>query len=71
MIDAGFHAYFEEYLDETERLPDNNQRGFCKHWQGMVGLGSRKARSEQFIMDEDGTLRCAFVNGWGGSFRPS
>ena len=24
--------------------------------KGTVGLGGRKARSEQFIMDEDGTL---------------
>ena len=29
MIDAGLHAYFEEYLAETERLlADNDRRGF-------------------------------------------
>ena len=56
-IDAGLHAYFEEHLAKTERLlADNDQRGFYKHLKGTVGLDSRKARSEQFIMDEDGTL---------------
>ena len=50
------HAYFEEYLAETERLLANDdQRGFPKH-QSTVGLGRTKARSEQFIRDEDGTL---------------
>ena len=66
---------FEEYLAETERLlADNDQRGFYKRLKGTVGLGGRKARSEQFIMDEDGPLlgtRCAFVNGEGDSSRPS
>ena len=75
MIDAGLHAYFEEYLAETERLlADNDQGGFSKHLKGTVGLGARKARSEQFIIDEDGTYKgtkCAFVNGGGGSSRPS
>ena len=57
MIDAGLHAYVEEYLAETERLlADNDQRGFYKHLKGTVRLDGRKARSEQFIMDEDGTL---------------
>ena len=47
----------EEYLAETERLlADNDQRGFYKHLKGTVRLDGRKARSEQFIMDEDGTL---------------
>ena len=27
-----------------------------EHLKGVVGLGGRKARSEQVIMDEDGTL---------------
>ena len=57
VIDAGLHAYFEEYLAETERLfADNAQRGFSKHLKGTVGLGGRKVRSKHFIMDEDGTL---------------
>jgi len=57
VIDAGLHAYFEEYLAETERLlADNDQRGFYKHLKGTVGLDGRKASIEQFIMDEDGTL---------------
>ena len=57
VIEAGLHTYFEEYLAETERLPaENDQRGFYKHLKGTVGLGGRKARSEQFIMGEDGTL---------------
>ena len=56
-IDAGLHAYFVEHLAETERLlAKNDQWGFYKQLKGTVGLGSRKARSEQFIMDEDGTL---------------
>ena len=51
------HAYFEEaHLAETERLLGNNdQRGFCKHLMNMVGLKGTKARSKQFIRDEDGT----------------
>ena len=57
VIDAGLHAYFEEYLAETERLlADNDQRDFYKHLKGTVGLGDRKAGSEQFMMDWDGTL---------------
>ena len=57
VIDAGLHAYFEEYLAETERLlADKDQRGLYKHLKDTVVLGGRKARSEQFIMDEDGTL---------------
>lgn len=56
-IDAALHAYLEEYLTETERLlADNDQRGFYKHLKATVGLDGRKARSEQFIRDEDGTL---------------
>ena len=54
---SGLHAYFEEYIAETERLfADNDHRRFNKHLEGTVGLGGRKARSEQFMMDEDGTL---------------
>ena len=38
VIDAGLHAYFEEYLAETERLlADNYQRGFHKDLKGTVG----------------------------------
>ena len=56
VTNAGLHAYFQEYLAETQRLlADNDQRGFYKHLKGTVGLGDRKARSEQPIMDEDGT----------------
>ena len=72
MIDEGLHAYFEEYLAETERLlADNDQRGFYKHLKGTVGLDSRKARSEQFIMDEDGTLlkdKVLVLERWAGYF---
>ena len=68
VIDAGLHA--SEYLAETERLlADNDQRGFYKHLHGTVGMGGRKARSEQFIMDEDGTLlrdKVRIRKGWGG-----
>ena len=75
VIDAGLHTYFEEYLAETERLlADNDQQGFCKHLKGAVGLGGRKARSERFIMDEDGTLlrdKVRIRKRWGGSSRPS
>ena len=32
VIDAGLHAYFDEYLAETEiLLAHNDQRGFYKH----------------------------------------
>ena len=38
VIDAGLHAYFEEYLAETERLlADNDQRAFYKPLKGTVG----------------------------------
>ena len=72
MIAAGEHAYFEEYLAETVRLLANNdQRGFyIKHLKSTVGLEERKARGEQLIRDEDGTLmtRCKLVNnGWGSA----
>ena len=71
MIDAGLHAYFEEYLAETDRLlADNDQRSFYQHLKGTVGLGGRKARSEQFIMDEDGTLlrdKVRIRKRWGGA----
>ena len=70
MIGAGLHAYFEDYLAEAERLlADNDQRGFYKHLKGTVGFGGRKARSEQFIMDEDGTLlrdKVRIRKRWGG-----
>ena len=73
MIDAGLHAYFEEYLAETERLlTDNDHRGFYKHLKGTVGLGGRKARSEEFIKDEDGTLlrdKGRIRKRWGGFFQ--
>ena len=50
-------AYFEAYLAETERLlADNDQRDFYKHLKGTAGLDGRKARREQFIRGEDGTL---------------
>ena len=47
--DAGLRACFEQYLS------DNDQRGFYKHLKSTVMSDDRKARSEQFIM-EDGTL---------------
>ena len=57
MIAAGLHAYFEAYLAETEGLLANNdQRGFYTHLKSTVGLEGTKARSQQFIRDEDGTL---------------
>ena len=66
------HAYFEEHLAETDRLlADNNQRGFYKHLKGTVGLGGRKAQSEQFIMDKDGTLpkdKVRILERWAGYF---
>ena len=74
MIDAGLHAYFEEFLANTERiLADNDQRGFYEHLKGTVRLGDRMARSEQFIMDQDGTLPRDEVRvgkRWEGFFQP-
>ena len=52
-------------------LADSDQRGFYKHLKGTVGLSGRKARSEQFIMDEDGTLlkdKVRFLERWAGYF---
>ena len=70
VIDAGLHAYVEEYLAETERvLADNDQRGFYKHLKGTVRLDGRTAGSEQFIMDEDGTLindKVRILERWAG-----
>ena len=37
-------------------LADSDQRGSYKHLKGAVGSHGRKARSEQFIRDEEGTL---------------
>ena len=40
--------------------------------KGTVGLGGRKARSERFIMDEDGTLlrdKVRICKRWGGFFQ--
>ena len=72
VIDAGLRAYFEEYLAATERLlADNDQRGFYKHLKDTVGLVGRKARSEQFIMDEDGTMlkdKVRILERWAGYF---
>ena len=66
------HAYFEEHLAETDRLlADNDRRGFYKHLKGTVGLGGRKAQSEQFIMDKDGTLpkdKVRILERWAGYF---
>ena len=57
VIDAGLHAYLEEYLADTERLlAENGQRGFYKYLKCTIRLGGRKAGSEQSIMDEDDTL---------------
>ena len=57
VIAAGLHAYFEEYLAETEIfLADIDQRGFYKHLEGTVELEGRNARSDQFVRDEDSTL---------------
>ena len=57
VVDAGLHAYFQKYLAETDRLlTDNDQRGFYKHLKSTVGLGGRKARSEQIIRDGDSTI---------------
>ena len=57
MIAAGVYAYFEEYLAETERLLANNdQQGVYKHQKSTIGLEGKKARNEQVIRDENGTL---------------
>ena len=39
-----------------DSLANNHQRIFYKHLKSMVGLEGTKARSEQFLRDEDGTL---------------
>ena len=71
-IDAALHAYFEEDLAKRERLlVDNGQRGFCKNLKGTVWLDGRKASSEQFIGDEDGTLprnKVRILERWEGFF---
>lgn len=62
---AALHAYFEKYLAGTERLLAGNDR------RGRVGLGGKKARSEQFVVDEDGTLlkdKVPIFGRWAGYF---
>ena len=52
-------------------LAANDQRSFYKHLKGTVRLGGKKARSEQFIMDEDGTLlkdKVRILERWVGYF---
>ena len=70
VTDAGWHAHVEEYLAEAERhLAENDQRSFHKHVRGTVGLAGRKVRSEQFIMNQDGTLlrgKVRIRERWGG-----
>ena len=56
-IAADLHAYFEVYLAETEPvLANNDQRDFYKHLKSRIGMEGTKARSVQFIRDEDDTL---------------
>ena len=51
----GLHAYFEEYLAETERLLANNdQKGF-----DSTLLEGAKAKSEKFFRGKDGTHAAA------------
>ena len=60
VIVSGLHAYFEEYLAESERLlAGDDQRGCYEHLKSTTGLEGKNARSEQFIMDE--MARCAAV----------
>ena len=43
-----------------------------KHLKGTVGLGDRKAKSEEVIMDEDGALpndKVGILERWAGVFR--
>ena len=57
VITTGLHTYFDGYLAQTGRLLANNdQRGFYKNLKSTVGLEETKARGEQFIRDEDGSL---------------
>ena len=56
-IDAASHTHVEEYLAETETLlADNDRRGFHKYFEGTVELNGRKARGEQCVRNEHGTL---------------
>ena len=42
-VAAGIHAYFEEYLAETERLlAKTNKRGHYRHLKSTVGLDNRR-----------------------------
>ena len=43
-------------LERRDSLPTTTKGGFFNHFEGTVGLGCRKARSEQLITDEDGTI---------------
>ena len=59
------------FAETDGRLADNDQRGFYKHMKGTVRLDGRKARSEQFIMDEDDTLlkdKVRILERWAGYF---
>ena len=51
-IGLGLHAYFGEYLAETEKVrAGNDRRGFYHHSCSTVGLDDRDERSGQFIRD--------------------
>ncbi|MEP5376703.1 MAG: hypothetical protein ABJQ14_13080 [Hyphomicrobiales bacterium] len=69
---ARVYTYFEEYLAETERLLANkDQRGFYKHLKSTVRLEGTRARSEQLVRDEDGTLlrdKVRIREGWAGFY---
>lgn len=42
-------------LRRSSYSTDNDQRGFYEHLKDTVGSDGRKARTEQFITDDDGT----------------
>ena len=72
VIGARLHTLKSTLLKRRDLFADNDQRGFCKHLEGTVGLGGRKARIEQFIMEEDGTPlrdKVHIREGWVGFFQ--
>lgn len=57
MINAGWHAHFEEHLAELEAcLERSDKQGYYKHLKATVSLEGGNADGEQYIKGEGATL---------------
>ena len=59
-------------LKRRDSSPTTTSRVFYTHSKGTAGVGGRQVRSEQFIVDEDGTLltdKVRIHDRWRGFFQ--